>query len=80
MEYLFCLNCRKETGHKRALGWDTFWGGVVTLGTSLTAIPFYPKRCIVCGRKSDKEPFYNRPLGESSVPAPMPTSYSEKIK
>jgi len=40
------------TGHKRALGWGTFFGGIVTLGVSTAAIPFYPKRCIVCGRKS----------------------------
>ena len=56
MEYLYCPNCGKKTGHKRALGWGTFFGAVSTLGASTAAIPFYPKRCIVCGRKSsDKD-------------------------
>lgn len=55
MEYLFCPNCGKETGHKRALGWGTFFGAVCTLGVSTTAIPFYPKRCIVCGRKASDQ-------------------------
>lgn len=40
------------TGHKRALGWGTFFGGIFTLGASTLAIPFYPKRCIICGMKS----------------------------
>ncbi len=52
MEYSYCPNCRKMTGHKRALGWGTFFGGVATVGISTLAIPFYPKRCIVCGRES----------------------------
>jgi hypothetical protein len=56
MEYSYCPNCRKITGHKRALGWGTFFGGVFTLGASTLAIPFYPKRCIICGKESsDKE-------------------------
>jgi len=52
MEYSYCPNCGKMTGHKRALGWGTFFGGLFTLGASTFAIPFYPIRCIVCGRKS----------------------------
>jgi hypothetical protein len=52
MEYLYCQNCGKHTGHKRALGWGTFFGAILTLGILILAIPFYPKRCIVCGRKS----------------------------
>ena len=52
MEYSYCQNCRKMTGHKRALGWGTFFGGVFTLGASTLAIPLYPKRCIICGMKS----------------------------
>ena len=55
MEYLYCTNCRKMTGHKRALGWGTLFGAAFTFGASTAAIPFYPKRCIVCGRKSTDE-------------------------
>jgi hypothetical protein len=62
MEYLYCPNCGRMTGHKRALGWGTFFGAALTFGASTTAIPFYPKRCIVCGRKSsdkDSKPRYS---------------------
>ena len=52
MKYLYCPNCRKKTGHKRVIGMGTLLGAVLTVGASLNAVPFYPKRCIVCGRKS----------------------------
>jgi len=55
MEYSYCKNCGKMTGHKRHLGWGTFFGSVVTLGTSLAAVPFYPKRCIICGNAKREE-------------------------
>jgi len=55
MEYSYCPNCKKMTGHKRHLGWGTFLGSVVTLGTSLAAVPFYPKRCIICGMEKEQE-------------------------
>lgn len=44
-----CPNCGKKTGHKAALGWGTFFAVILTGGLWLLAIPFYPKRCIVCG-------------------------------
>ena len=50
MEYSYCPNCTKKTGHKRVLGWGTFFGAVFTFGVSLLLIPFYPIRCIACGR------------------------------
>ncbi len=55
MEYSYCPNCKKNTGHKRHLGWGTFFGGAFTLGASLFAIPFYPKRCIICGNAKREE-------------------------
>lgn len=45
----FCESCQRVTGHKRALGWGTFFAAVLTGGVWLLAIPVYPKRCIVCG-------------------------------
>jgi hypothetical protein len=51
MEMLYCQNCKKTTGHKRAIGIGTLLGGVATLGVSLIAIPFYPLRCVKCGAK-----------------------------
>lgn len=49
MEMLYCKNCKHVTGHKRSLGIGTFFAVLVTGGLWLLAIPFYPKRCIVCG-------------------------------
>jgi hypothetical protein len=44
-----CASCQRVTGHKRALGWGTFFAAVLTLGVWLFAIPFYSKRCMICG-------------------------------
>ena len=49
MDFTYCPNCGKTTGHKRALGWGTFFAVLITGGLWLLAIPFYPKRCIICG-------------------------------
>jgi hypothetical protein len=49
MQIAYCPNCGKSTGHKRALGAGTVLGAVVTGGASLLAVPFYAKRCIICG-------------------------------
>lgn len=55
MEYSYCKNCGKMTGHKRHLGVGTILGSVVTGGASLAAVPFYPKRCIICGKEKEQE-------------------------
>ena len=55
MDSSYCPHCGKYTGHKRALGWGTFFGACVTFGISLVAVPFYPKRCIVCGNVKREE-------------------------
>lgn len=49
MEMIFCPNCEKLTGYKRALGFGTFFAVLLAAGLWLFAIPFYPKRCITCG-------------------------------
>jgi hypothetical protein len=49
MDFLHCPNCHKRTGHKRALGFGTLFLVLLTLGGGLLLIPFYAKRCIVCG-------------------------------
>jgi hypothetical protein len=89
MEYSYCPNCQKMTGHKRALGWGTFFGGVFTAGLSLGAIPLYPKRCIVCGRKSSGEeisftgifsefPQHSSPSGFDTPEEPEPSLTKKK--
>jgi hypothetical protein len=75
MEYSYCPNCKKMTGHKRALGWGTFFGSVVTLGTSLGAVPFYPKRCIICGNVKRDEITSPDWLGSKNI-----TDSIEKLK
>lgn len=50
----YCPSCHRETGHKRALGWGTFFAAILTWGFWLLILPFYPKRCIVCGTQIKK--------------------------
>jgi hypothetical protein len=52
MDFPYCTDCKKLTGHKRALAMGTFLESLITLGVSLEAIPFPPKRCIICGKES----------------------------
>ena len=49
MQEKYCSNCGRNTGHKRAIGWGTFFAVLITGGFWFLAIPFYPKRCIMCG-------------------------------
>jgi len=49
MVMLFCRNCKKLTGFKRALGVGTVILLFLTGGLWLVAIPLYPKRCVACG-------------------------------
>jgi hypothetical protein len=51
MDFKYCSNCGKKTGHKRTIGWGTQFASRFTFGVSTLAIPFYPKRCIICGSK-----------------------------
>lgn len=52
----FCQSCQRVTGHKRALGWGTFFAVVLTFGFWLLAIPFYRKRCVICGLLASEQP------------------------
>lgn len=59
MEMIFCPNCGRLTGYKRALGFGTLFAVLLTAGLWLLVIPFYPKRCITCGLgKSESVPWY----------------------
>jgi len=59
MKMIYCRNCGKSTGHKRALGFGTLFMVLLTGGLWLIAIPFYPLRCIICGNKCD--PAWGKP-------------------
>lgn len=59
MEMIICPNCNKLTGYKRAIGFGTFFAVLITLGLWLFVLPFYPKRCIICGlTKSASVPWH----------------------
>ncbi len=49
MEY--CGNCKTDRGFKRDIGFGGLIMVLVTMGFWVFAIPFYPKRCIVCGKE-----------------------------
>ena len=49
MDVKYCNICNEERGFKRHLGWGTFFMILLTAGFWIIALPFYPKRCIVCG-------------------------------
>jgi len=49
MQMLFCPNCQKRTGFRRALGFGTFFMVLITFGLWLLVIPLYPARCMTCG-------------------------------
>lgn len=49
MLFTYCPNCKETRGFKRAIGIGTVIAIILTGGLWLLAIPFYPKRCIVCG-------------------------------
>ena len=57
----YCPNCSKTTGHKRALGWGTFFAVILTGGLWLLVILFYPTRCIVCGAPTQ---YFAKPHGQ----------------
>jgi hypothetical protein len=44
-----CESCARQTGFGRVFGWGTFLGVLLTGGLWLVAMPFYPRRCVVCG-------------------------------
>jgi hypothetical protein len=48
----YCQTCKINTGHKRAIGVGTLIGSALTFGILLLFIPWYPKRCIICGAQS----------------------------
>ena len=52
---LYCLDCGKKTGHKRSLGFGTYFAVLVTGGLWLLVVPAYPSRCIVCGSSNVPE-------------------------
>jgi len=55
MRYLFCDNCQKNSGYKRAFGWGTFFAVILTAGFWFLVMPFYPLRCMNCGNKFSEE-------------------------
>jgi hypothetical protein len=69
MYMAYCPNCKKETGHKRYLGFGTLFAVILTGGLWLIAILFYPTRCIACGgwRRGKPGDLNNQIVGYLSV-------------
>ena len=44
-----CPSCRRPTDHARDFGWRTLVAVILTAGLWLLVLPFYKKRCMVCG-------------------------------
>jgi len=61
MVFRYCPNCDKSTGHKRTLGFGTFFMVIITGGLWILIIPFYPIRCIVCGSQAIGLPKASKP-------------------
>jgi len=49
MKMAYCAVCQAPRGFKRHLGVGTLLGLFFTGGLLLFLLPFYPKRCIICG-------------------------------
>jgi hypothetical protein len=49
MSTMFCTLCRRPVEARRYIGAGTVIIAVVSAGLSLLAIPFYKKRCAICG-------------------------------
>jgi hypothetical protein len=49
MHVAYCPTCKQKTGFQRKLGFGTFFAVLITIGLWLLALPFYPKRCNICG-------------------------------
>lgn len=69
MKEAYCDTCQAQRGFKRAFGWGTFFAMLCTLGWWLLVLPFYPLRCIVCGRELIKRTAGNITAGPSIDPA-----------
>ena len=55
MDSVHCSSCGRVTGHRKALGWGTFFAVLLTGGFWLLALPFYPNRCIICGELAQSQ-------------------------
>ncbi len=49
VELIHCPACEKKRGYKRQIGVGSLIAVVFTGGLWLLVLPFYEKRCIVCG-------------------------------
>ena len=68
MKVSYCPNCGQETGFQRKLGFGTFFAVILTGGLWLLALPFYPKRCNICGNDTLTPGSPSPPTPTSSVP------------
>jgi hypothetical protein len=46
-----CDRCGKPTWHRRHMGIGTLIAVACTSGLWILVLPFYPRRCVVCGAR-----------------------------
>jgi len=51
MSRFYCKDCKRKVTGKRNIGIGTFIMFFLTSGLWLFAIPFYAKRCPICGKR-----------------------------
>lgn len=49
MDIRFCPNCKQNTCYQRHIGFGTILLIIITSGAWILAIPFYKKKCKICG-------------------------------
>jgi hypothetical protein len=64
-----CNGCKRVTGHKRSIGIGTLIIALLTFGFSLFTIPFYPKRCVICGLADGAKAVVRTPAAKSNAQA-----------
>jgi hypothetical protein len=75
MNTAYCPKCTQETGFQRKLGFGTFFAVLITGGFWLLALPFYPKRCNICGGDSSQAEV---PSPQMILSSPVPRLDSQK--
>src|SRR5437879_3340235 len=76
-----CADCGSVRPFRRAFGWGTFFAVLCTLGWWLLALPFYPLRCVECGREWDSDwPANTTAVGSRAVETPVRRTTVESVE
>jgi len=79
MSTMYCALCRRPVEARRQPGAATIVLGVLTIGLSLLALPFYPKRCPIC-RSSALHPAPPRGVEDGAAALPQVTQLERRLR